>query len=79
MKDVVLGNQTAIFPEPDGGLVRPVGKTIGGGKVVVFLLTTKCNQYVFFILTSQRPHPLMPLLVHNFLSYSTDHSTRAVP
>lgn len=50
MRDMIPGRQMAVFPGPlneEGRMVREVGRTVGGEKVVVVLITSKCNQYVF--------------------------------
>lgn len=49
MRDVIPGRQMAVFPEPldtEGRMVREMGRTVGGEKVVVVLITSKYNQCV---------------------------------
>jgi hypothetical protein len=44
MRGVKLERMSAVFPEPDGGLFRPGGKTVGGEGMCLVLLTSKVNQ-----------------------------------
>lgn len=49
MRDVIPGRQMAVFPEPldtEGRMVREMGRTVGGEKVVVVLITSKYNHPV---------------------------------
>ena len=44
MKNVRVGRHSAVFPEEDGSFARHPGDTVGGSGMVVFILSTKCNQ-----------------------------------
>lgn len=61
MDGVRIGRTTAVFPAPDGSFQRNKGDAFGGEGICVFLLSTKCNQYV----QSQNPlcRPRGPFLV----------------
>ena len=54
MDGVRIGRTTAIFPASDGSFDRNKGDTFGGEGICVFLLSTKCNQYVQSTLQASR-------------------------
>lgn len=45
MDGVIPGKHSAVIPSKDGTFTRPVGSSVGGGTVCVFLLGVRSNRY----------------------------------
>ncbi|TVY90954.1 Monooxygenase, partial [Lachnellula willkommii] len=82
MAGVCIGRTTAIFPAPDGSFDRNKGDAFGGEGICVFLLSTKCNQYVQNPLCRPRDHGRAMFTeleknaaAYGFLGHSTYDST----